>query len=106
MKLTDAQKLAVLYNNAQQFGRGVLWERGREPMTVEQAQEVLDKNTSGYFDYLYGRAIKCFVSGVRAEVEDGRLYDREYGEGAYNYVLMMAASTETYGVFLRKGEHE
>ncbi|GAA2554722.1 hypothetical protein GCM10010423_64870 [Streptomyces levis] len=86
MDITPAQKLAALYNNACQVGRGVLRERGRDQMTVEQAQELLDQRQGiTYFDYCHGREMKVDVDDLN---EDGRLYDRAYGEGAYALVMM------------------
>jgi hypothetical protein len=90
MNITPAQKLAALYNNACQVGKGVLRERGRDQMTVEQAQKLLDERGGPtYFDYCHGREMKVDVDSDR---EDGRLYDRAYGAGAYKMVLMNVAT--------------
>ncbi len=76
-KLDKAEVLVVLYNNSKQLGMGFLNPHGREPLTKEQAAELL-KETS-YFDYLAGRVMKVNLSG---DTFDPRLYDRDNGDGA------------------------
>jgi hypothetical protein len=89
---TPAQKLAALYNNASQVGKGLLHERGRSEMTIEQAEKLLEQNSSTYFDYCHGREMKVDVDSPH---EQGQLYDRAYGDGAYEYVLMTLAVTSS-----------
>jgi hypothetical protein len=76
-KLDKAEVLAALYNNSRQQGMGFLNVRGREPLTKEQAAELLKETT--YFDYLAGRVMKFDLSG---ETLDPRLYDRDNGTGS------------------------
>lgn len=75
--LDKAEVLAALYNNSTQQGMGLFHARGREPLTREQAAELLKEQT--YFDYLAGRVMKVDLSG---ETLDPRLYDRDNGAGA------------------------
>ena len=76
-KLDKAEVLAALYNSSKQQGMGFLNPRGREPMTKEQAAELLKETT--YFDYLNGRVMKVDLSG---EWLEPWLYDRDNGRGA------------------------
>jgi hypothetical protein len=75
-KLDKAEVLAALYNNSRQQGMGFLNARGREPLTKEQASELLKENT--YFDYLAGRVMKVEITD---QLYVG-LYDRDNGQGA------------------------
>lgn len=75
--LNKAVVLAALYNNAQPQGLGFL-HYNPEPMTTAQAEQVLESTT--YFDYLQGRVMK--VSLASDEYFNGRLYDRDNGQGA------------------------
>lgn len=76
-KLDKAEVLAALYNNSKQQGMGFLNARGREPLTKEQAAELLKETT--YFDYLAGRVMKVELKG---DTLDPWLYDRDNGTGA------------------------
>jgi len=87
--LDKAELLAALVNGAKPIGLGVLQDNG-EPMSIDEAQDVLAKMRSRgdrirfydrrlYFDYVKGRPIKCDISGDEL---DPRLYDRDQGEGA------------------------
>lgn len=55
-----AEVLAALYNNSHPHGMGFL-QYDPEPMTVEQARELLKETT--YFDYLKGRVMKISLDG-------------------------------------------
>jgi len=80
--LNPAQVLAALYNNAKTQGLGFL-DFEKEPMSVEQAQEILDSSNDKYFDYLKGRVMK-----IRIEKSlDTALYNRDNGEGAAERVI-------------------
>jgi len=90
----DPRKLLMcLYNRAQPFGMGFM-HYDPNPMTTAEAEAVLVANGYGermrplYFDYLRGRLIKCVI-GPR---ESGCLFDREYGPGAFENVVMDAAT--------------
>lgn len=76
-KLDKAEVLAALYNNSRQQGMGLLNPRGREPLTKEQAAELLKQTT--YFDYLAGRVMKV---ELKDDILDPWLYDRDNGIGA------------------------
>ncbi len=76
-KLNKAEVLAALYNNSRQQGMGFLNPRGQEPLTKEQAAELLKQTT--YFDYLAGRVMKVDLSGDTLRTG---LYDRDNGHGA------------------------
>jgi hypothetical protein len=75
--MTNAEKLARLYNRARPQGLGFL-QATPEPMTTAEAQALLDKGRT-YFDYLQGRVMK--IDPTR-EPLDTRLYDRDNGFGA------------------------
>lgn len=75
-KLDKAEVLAALYNNSRQQGMGFLNPGGREPLTKEQAAELL--KTTKYFDYLAGRVMKVEITD---QLYVG-LYDRDNGQGA------------------------
>jgi hypothetical protein len=76
-KLDKAEVLAALYNNSRQQGMGFLNSRGREPLTKEEAAELLKEGT--YFDYLAGRVMKVDLKG---DTLDTYGYDRDNGRGA------------------------
>lgn len=75
--LDKADVLAALYNASRPQGLGFL-HYDPEPMTRDQAQELLD---SGYtdFDYLKGRVMKVNLSGDELRPY---AYDRDNGAGA------------------------
>lgn len=73
--LDKAAVLAALYNASKPLGLGFL-HFTPEPMTIEEARELLKKRT--YFDYLKGRVMKIDLSG---ETLDPRPYDRDNGDG-------------------------
>jgi len=88
--LSRAQVLAALYNGARPQGMGFL-HYNPAPMTVEEAQGMLDKNPARYFDYLKGRVMKVDLSGVDPAADnsgfDERLYDRDNGRGAAQLLI-------------------
>lgn len=80
--LDRAVILAALYNGSFQQGMGVLHERGRTGMTVEQAREELEaRGPNAYFDYLHGRVMKIELSEGQTELSPWG-YDRDNGQGA------------------------
>jgi hypothetical protein len=79
-----AEVLAALYNGSRQQGMGFMHERGASGMTVEQAQDELDKRKDKYFDYLHGRVMKIDLNGDELET---RLYDRDNGTGAAERII-------------------
>lgn len=76
-KLDKAAVLASLYNNSHQQGMGFFDQRGRNEMSVTDAEQLLKDQS--YFDYIYGRVIKVNLKGVEI---DPWLYDRDNGDGA------------------------
>ncbi len=76
-KLNKAEVLAALYNNSRQQGMGFMNARGRDPITVDEAAELL--GGTQYFDYLYGRVMKISLNG---DTLDTWGYDRDNGDGA------------------------
>ena len=74
--------LIALYNRAKPQGMGFL-HYTPEPMTLEQARELLEVST--YFDYVAGRVMKVDLS--RNDGFDERLYDRDNGFGAAQYAI-------------------
>jgi hypothetical protein len=90
--LTPAETLAALWNAARVQGHSVLraFEGPVDVMTVEEAERlVADRTLHGrtYFDYLYGRVIKVWVS---EEDPDLVMYDRDNGHGAAERALTNA----------------
>lgn len=75
--LNKAEVLAALYNNSRQQGMGFMHSRGRDPITVNEAAELL--SGTQYFDYLYGRVMKI---GLKGDTLDTWGYDRDNGDGA------------------------
>lgn len=81
-ELDRAAVLAALFNASRQQGRGFLDERGRQPLTVDRAREILvDAGPDAQFDYLMGRVLKISLPVGATEV-DCRLYDRDNGPDA------------------------
>lgn len=82
--LDKAAVLAALYNGSSQQGMGFLDLRGTSDLTVEEARQLLAKNTSKYFDYLYGRVLKISLAG---DDVDTLLYNRDNGRGAAEAII-------------------
>lgn len=76
--LDKAAVLAALYNASKPQGMGFI-HYNPAPMTIEQAQHLLDQSPRKYFDYLAGRVMKVDLSGDEL---DTWCYDRDNGEGA------------------------
>jgi hypothetical protein len=81
--LSRAEVLAGLYNAARPQGRGFL-EYDSEPMTVEEAEEILKQQS--YFDYLKGRVMKISLLEGKTGFDEW-LYDRDNGLGAAERVI-------------------
>ena len=91
--LDKAEVLAALYNAAKAQGMGLL-HYTPEPMTIEQARELLGSRPDlaphasprqrTYFDYVKGRVMKVELSGDELNT---RLYDRDNGDGAAERAL-------------------
>lgn len=77
-QLDKAAVLAALYNRARPQGMGFL-HYTPEPMTHDQARELLGKMHEPYFDYLKGRVMKVDLGKDQLYVG---LYDRDNGHGA------------------------
>lgn len=58
--------------------------------SIEQCQLILDQ--SPYIDYFCGRCIKCNFSNLKAV--DPRLYDRDFGQGAFAKAVALAKPNE------------
>ncbi|MBI2099338.1 hypothetical protein HYT45_02925 [Candidatus Uhrbacteria bacterium] len=85
--MDKARVLMALYNRARCQGVGFL-HFDPTPMTVEEAQKILDSFQKGrriYFDYLKGRVMKVDIT---SDALDMRLYDRDNGQGAAEYAIM------------------
>ena len=98
--LDKAEVLAVLYNNAKPLGLGFL-HYDPKPMTVEEAQVIIDKelhrgNNELYFDYLKGRVMKVYLNKDTLRTD---LYNNDNGgsaaEDAIN-ALLEAKKEESY----------
>lgn len=89
--LTPAEKLCRLYNRARPQGIGFL-HFDPKPMTVEEAQAILDAaDGETYFDYLGGRVMKIDVA---EEPINTRLYNRDNGHEAAERALGLDAERE------------
>lgn len=84
--MSNAEVLQRLYNAAKQIGLGLFDQDGKEALTVEQAQGLLNLRRHGetYFDYLNGRVMKIDVG---ENPLDQRLYDRDNGNGVAHDAL-------------------
>jgi len=71
-----AEVLAALYNNSHPHGMGFI-QYNPEPMTIEQAREILKQTT--YFDYLAGRVMKINLGSNTVHTWG---YNRNNGNGA------------------------
>lgn len=76
-----AEVLAALYNNSHPHGLGFL-EYNPQPMTINQARELLNHTT--YFDYLYGRVMKISLEGNIVHTWG---YNRDNGDGAAEHTI-------------------
>lgn len=76
-----AEVLVALYNNSHPCGMGFL-QYNPEPMTIEQARELLKKTAD--FDYLAGRVMKISLAG-NAIYTGG--YNSGNGNGAAEHVI-------------------
>lgn len=81
--LNKAELLAALYNGSKVQGMGIFQAKSGA-MTTKQAQEELDNNPSGYFDYLHGKVMK-----VRLNEDEMRtdLYNRDNGYGKAERII-------------------
>lgn len=95
--LDKAAVLATLYNASHPQGMGFL-AYNSEPMTVEQARELLNDGKRPYFDYLQGRVMKINLSGNELDTQN---YNRDNGANAAEQALaelVATGSTNTIGV--------
>lgn len=74
-----AKILASLYNASKPQGLGLI-QYDPEPMTEEEAEILIEDNSTYYFDYLKGRVMK--VQLLPGKEIDFFLYDRDNGPGA------------------------
>lgn len=95
--IDKAELLAALYNNSRPIGMGFLQARAGI-MTREIALEIMQKgddhkrmfpdihaSTSTLrFDYLYGRPLKCDLSGDEVETWG---YNRDHGDNAFEKIV-------------------
>lgn len=85
--LDKAAVLAALYNASRPQGMGFM-KYDPNPMTVEQAREILSKQVS--FDYLMGRVMKISLD---SDDLDTWGYDRDNGQGAAAKVIAELRAT-------------
>ena len=76
--LNKAKVLAALYNNAKPLGLGSL-QYSHGDMDEKEAEEILNRSSDKYFDYLGGRVMK-----IRLDKDDvsTHLYNRDNGPNA------------------------
>jgi hypothetical protein len=88
---SKAEVLVALFNYSHQQGLGFLDESGARPLTLPEAQEIIDQRLQGnlglYFDYLRGRVLKVDLS---QDYFNPVLYDRDNGSGAAAAALTLA----------------
>ena len=85
VEVDAAKLLSALHNGTQPLGMGHLHDIGS--LSVADAEVVLEKTGKFEFDYLFGRPLKVYA---RDGVVDGRLYDRDAGEGAFAHAVALA----------------
>lgn len=85
--LNRAAVLAALYNASQPVGMGFL-QYTPKPMSIEDAEEILQTHTS--FDYLCGRVMKVAIDGDKINVGTYNTYN---GSGAAERVLDILRQT-------------
>lgn len=74
--LDKAKLLMALFNNSFQQGMGVMHKEGAVPMNLEDAKNLVAKNT--YYDYLRGRIMKVDIKGPMMFTA---AYNRDVGHG-------------------------
>ncbi len=82
--------LMALYNKSRPLGRGFMhFAEGDLPRAeAEVHYERARSGEEAYFDYLKGRVMKVYIPKGEVDTIDGRLYDRDNGEGAAKEVLL------------------
>jgi hypothetical protein len=83
--IDKADLLAALHNGTRPLGMGRL--HAIPELTADKAREALADYKPGerlYFDYVFGRPVKCDITGDMMETW---LYDRDAGEGAAARVI-------------------
>jgi hypothetical protein len=92
--------LAALHNNAKSQGLGQLQDIRRN-LTREEARKMIEesksKDTGEYppfeFDWFLGRPLKVYQR-IEDDVLEGRLYDRDNGEGSFARAVEQALAME------------
>jgi len=86
--LDKAEVLAALYNRAGARDKGFV-HFSPNPMTKEEAQEVIDNPDLKIGGYINGREVKVYFDAPGAPENTVRvhLYDRTYGEGTAQAVI-------------------
>jgi len=82
--LDPVKVLIALHTNAKPQGMGYLNPRWLEPLTYEEAEQLLKIAAGGIIDYAKGRVLKVILSD---EEFDPRHYDRDNGLGAAARVI-------------------
>jgi hypothetical protein len=80
--IDKAALLAALYNHAKPAGFAGALHHDPAPMTREQALALLERGR--FIDYVSGRPLKVDLFDPE---EDGRLYDRDQGEGSFARIV-------------------
>jgi hypothetical protein len=94
--LSPAKVLAGLYNASRPQGMGFL-HYDPTPMTEVEAADLLTRGD--YFDYLKGRVMKIRIPET-GEIE-GRLYDRDNGDGACEAVITSLRESDPMNAVIR-----
>lgn len=82
--INKAKLLQALYNGSKQQGMGFLNQRGALPMSLTEAEQLLEKHD--YFDYLHGRVMKVGITSDSNHLDTWG-YDRDNGDGACNAIV-------------------
>lgn len=98
--LNKAEVLAALYNASKPLGMGFI-HYNPTPMTVEQAEKLLQENTC--FDYLQGRVMKIDLSNSELDVSS---YNNDIGSGAAEKVIEELQNTKNVNSELVQKMHQ
>lgn len=88
--INKAALLAALYNGSFQQGMGVMHTRGRQQMSIEEAEELVA--IENYFDYLHGRILKVDIG---QDTLDTWAYNNDVGAMAAEMVVAELRALET-----------
>lgn len=77
--LDKAQLLAALFNASKPLVLGYLHPDNAEPMSISEAQKLIESRPKMHFDYVRGRVMKVWLGEDNLDPSG---YDRDNGQGA------------------------